>query len=542
MDLPDTLPPPEWVDTGAEPIRGLDLLGLRLPVQVLGNSLLTGVTTITPTVRYISIHAWLVHSYAQARHPDRWSDFRSFAATSESAVVLGNLLLDPATVGLIGSDKGREILASGNRPLHLGQLVKQLAVSIYANPSFQLGLAFSRDSGIPGLSEERGLPLAESVLARVRGSELGERISAGQAPAEASPEQLQELGQRLAIREVPGEEKQLLLAALLPDTPRPSDLPRIETYAALLFLARELGRAPQEMDLFAAAREAERPLPIEFHRILDGWLRYSVRDLLSTVGESVFKVLVATLERLAEGDERAVRSSRVLDSLLGFEDEHREALHALGLAEAAESVWSLTFSDLYDRVASQLMDPKACSGGLDRWTSPLHEWSVMESALALGPGSLSLLPVAWCLAVFRAAPWDAAEAGSFEGRADIGWARLGLDEVVRPTVAQFRSEGTGLLEATRELALRTIDQHLRVAWSRMATDMKRDIAALTTDGADWRSRGKTVVADRTASRLPQAIGWLHQLGLIEDFGVTDEGGEVLNKALCTLTEARREPA
>jgi len=109
MELPGELQAPNWVDSGAEPIRGLDLLGLRLPVQVLGNSLLAGVTTITPTVRYLSIHAWLVHSYAQARQPDRWSDFRSFAATAEAAVVLGNLIFDPGTVGLIGSDKGREI-------------------------------------------------------------------------------------------------------------------------------------------------------------------------------------------------------------------------------------------------------------------------------------------------------------------------------------------------------------------------------------------------------------------------------------------------
>lgn len=542
MDLADSLPPPTWVDSGANPTRGLDLLGLRLPVQILGNSLLTGVTTITLTVRYLSIHVWLVHSYAQARHPDHSPEFSSFAATAESAVVLGNLILDPGTVGLIGSDKGREILESKASRLPLSRLVKQLAVNIYANPALQLGLAFPRDSGIPGLSKERGLPLAESVEARVRGSVVGDLISAGTGPADASPEQLEEFGRRLAIREVPEEERQLLLAALLPIGPRPSDLPRIETYASLLFLARELGRVPHERDLFAAARDAERSLPAELHPILDGWLRYSVRDLLSTVGESAFKVMVSTLERLAEGDERTVPSSRVLNALLGVEDEHTEALHGLGLAQPEESAWSLTFSQVYDRIASQLLHSKASSGGLNRWTSEFHEWTIMDSALALGPESLSLLPVAWCFATLRAAPWEAAEEGPFEGRTDIGWARQGLDEVIRPTVEQFRNEEVGLLEATRELALRTIDQHLRVAWSRMATDMKRDVSALTTDGDDWRSRGKTVSAERTASRLPEAIGWLQQLGLIEDSGVTDEGEKVLSRALRTLTEARREPA
>ena len=75
----------------------------------------------------------------------------------------------------------------------------------------------------------------------------------------------------------------------------------------------------------------------------------------------------------------------------------------------------------------------------------------------------------------------------------------------------------------------------------MATDMKRDVSALTTDGDDWRSRGKTVFADRTASRLPQAIGWLQQLGLVEESGVTDDGEKVLRQALRTLKEAQREP-
>ena len=76
MSVPDTRPAPDWVDIGADVIRGLDLLGLRLPVQTLGYGLLNGVTTITPSIRYLSLHAWIVHGYAQSRGPDRWDDFR----------------------------------------------------------------------------------------------------------------------------------------------------------------------------------------------------------------------------------------------------------------------------------------------------------------------------------------------------------------------------------------------------------------------------------------------------------------------------------
>ena len=51
MDIGKTLQPPEWVNSGAVITGGLDLLGLRLPVQFIGGTLLDGVTTVTPSVR-----------------------------------------------------------------------------------------------------------------------------------------------------------------------------------------------------------------------------------------------------------------------------------------------------------------------------------------------------------------------------------------------------------------------------------------------------------------------------------------------------------
>lgn len=69
MSLADRLPPPAWVDLGAAPNRGLDLTGLRLAVQSIGNDLLDGITTISPAVRYVSFHAWTVFSYLNAKGP-----------------------------------------------------------------------------------------------------------------------------------------------------------------------------------------------------------------------------------------------------------------------------------------------------------------------------------------------------------------------------------------------------------------------------------------------------------------------------------------
>jgi hypothetical protein len=105
MPVSKTVEAPEWIESGATPTGGLDLLGLRLPVQTIGLSLLNGVTTVTPSIRYIAIRAWLIHRYSQAQLPDSANEFTRRSSTVECALVLGNLLQDRSMTGLIGSDE-----------------------------------------------------------------------------------------------------------------------------------------------------------------------------------------------------------------------------------------------------------------------------------------------------------------------------------------------------------------------------------------------------------------------------------------------------
>jgi hypothetical protein len=48
MVVANTVQAPSWITSGAKIAGGLDLLGLRLPVQTIGGTLLDGVTTVTP--------------------------------------------------------------------------------------------------------------------------------------------------------------------------------------------------------------------------------------------------------------------------------------------------------------------------------------------------------------------------------------------------------------------------------------------------------------------------------------------------------------
>ena len=117
---------------------------------------------------------------------------------------------------------------------------------------------------------------------------------------------------------------------------------------------------------------------------------------------------------------------------------------------------------------------------------------------------------------------------------------MGLADVVLPELDRFQREDKSWLAVAGELAYRTVEQHLQIAWSRLLADPKRDVALLTTDGDRWYSRDKTFAGGRTLSRLPQALGWLTDLRLLDSAGLTADGDDALHRALQVLAETRRE--
>lgn len=537
MPLPDALPPPSRVNIGAEPIQGLDLLGLRLPVQAIGNFLLNGVTTVTPSVRYLSLQAWIVFSYASARLPDNWTAFRTFASRVEAAVALGNLLVDPKIVGAIGVDKARRALEEEGSSVALQEMVSQLAVSTYAGPSEQLGITFARDSGIPGLTRERGMPLAEMIKGTVAETSLGPRCSQGETLVRASRAELRELGGALFLRDIPDREADLLTEILMPSAPAPKDLPRIRTYAILLALADRLRRRPREEDVFDEARSPERHLDPLLHQTLDGWLRYSVRDVIAASHEAVLREIVDAVRSLSPEAGRPVRAEDAIGMMLAEHDAQRQVLRDLDLLEPDEDPLQWKFEDLRERL-DQRTSEQEISGGLARWRHPIGELEVAQLALTSGSGALALLAVAWLLASRRTEPWVSTSSEPFDIRADLGWSRIGLFDVIEPAIRRFRRERLSLLSVMAELAYSTVTQHLQIAWSRMAVDPEHDVATLISDGHLWWHRNRGVAAGRTASRLLQAIGWIEQLRLIGPEGLTRRGGRILDRTLATLAAAK----
>lgn len=523
--------------SGAKSVRGLDLLGLRAPVQSIGNALLDGITTVTPTVRYLGLRSWLLRRYAEARLPDNADQFTNFAARFEAAVVLGNLLLDPKTRGLVGSGKAVTQLAGPpTESVDLRAFVDQIAASIYTGPSNQLLISYESDGQIPGLTEERGLALYHAVDGSLGDTRVAKAFRDDPKTCLIERTALQELGAAFRIASPPPHERASLLAAILPAEPRDAERPRLATYAVLLELASVLGDDFSENSLFEEAARRDRRIPEGYYPHLDQWLAYLVRDNLAVVHECALRAVVDRLSTPAFVGQ-AIEGHQLLTDLLADATDHSAALRAVGLWEDATSPLSLPFNEL--RVLVQQRTQPRTPGAIPRWDG-LTEDTVMTAAAKAGPGALVLLPVAWLLALERLRDTRGVE--PFSSLLDYdGFERIGAFEVMEPAVEVMLSQAANVGEVCLELAHRTVEQHLRMAWTRLSSDPTHDVSVVAADGDRWHLvEGRAFEGGRTASRLSQAIGWLRQLGLLTAAGLTDDGRRYLDRLRQVLGVAGHE--
>lgn len=527
---------PSWVSSGAVITGGLDLLGLRLPVQFIGGTLLDGITTVTPSVRYIAFRAWLIHRYGQSGLPDSWQRFTEFSARVECALVLGNLIQDRSIGGLIGADEAVIRLGANTPLIAISALVKSPATTIYAGPCDQLGISKSRDDFVPALVAERGQPLAVKVDQRLGQVALIDRLLRQDDLADVSRDDLRELGSVARIDQIPDDEREDLIAAIVPARPLQRERQRIGTYAALLALAQRMKAPPTEADLFDAACSIGRFDEPTLDHVADGWMTYCVRDSIAVTQEAV---LAAVMDEITTGPDSGltgVGRVTVIASLMERVDEHADGLRALDLLDVSEGVSDLSFRQLYSRLEAKLSGGLEQRRGLSRWTADLIEPRLYKLAQRSGAGALTLAVVAWIMAAIRVGAAVKENGKEFGSLSYQGWRRFGLRDVVLPELERFHREDRPLRDVAAELAHRTVQQHLQVAWSRLQADVRRDVALLTAEGSQWFSRAKGFSGGRTASRLQQALGWLTQLELIDGNGITTDGDLVLQGALRILAE------
>jgi hypothetical protein len=521
---------PEWVDAQAKPIEGLDLLGLRLPVQTISGSLFNGITTITPRIRIISIRAWMIKAYSESGLPDSSDALEEFVARVETAISLAILSVDNKALYIPGATLALKVLNEPVDPVPLQKLLGQSGFSAYTGPSDDLLVSFPRETGVPGLSKERGEPLANFFESLIQDTEFYRLLKANPYIAEVSRNVLTELGNAIRIDSIQDEELTLLLNTLIPIKPHDKatvkESSRISFYTLLLELAQRMKRLPSEDDVFIASLKAISDLPNSLSMILDGFLLYRIRDALAVLHEAALDLVCSELNsRETASHEHDVVGTLVAEMLdIG--------LQKIGLIAAGESAGELTWSEFGNRVESHIAGEVSVSGLL-RWDSIIDENQIVTATVARKENCVGLLPVAWYLCRKRAEDQDYEKYPHLELLFRNGGARIGLKHVVLPELQKWDDSDPLLQDVVGWLIKRSVDQHLRIAWSRMFTEMDRDVSVLLTDGNMWMFR-KVFYGGRTDSRIRVAIGWLRQLGLVGKSGITDKGMDALQRGYHAL--------
>jgi hypothetical protein len=194
----------------------------------------------------------------------------------------------------------------------------------------------------------------------------------------------------------------------------------------------------------------------------------------------------------------------------------------------------MTFGKLRERIHRACQEKETVNAGLRRWQGGLSETTLYEMALKSGPAAALFLPVAWCLAAERIAPELFKASGDERQILSIGSLfQIGLEDVVLPKLEEFGRDDRTVTEVMAELITRTVQQHLRVAWTRFTPPQGKDVSVIIADTDTW-ARNNGFRAGRTDSRLWVAISWLRQLGLIGEDGLTARGKRILDRSLSTL--------
>jgi hypothetical protein len=545
--LPTAPGAPQWVDDGASFGEGLDLLGLRQPVQRIGGKLLDGITSITPKLRYLSIRTWLLHEYISTEppRPDSHGQFVDFASRVEAAIAIGNLLVHPNTTNVVGAREAQRLIHSDADPIEFDALVKIPAVRLYVGPSEQLALTQFRSPKVSYLDEAYGVSIAAAVGEQLEDSPLLGRIRSPGLLARATREELQEIGRSLWIDELSPGERSVFLEVLFPTAPGASASRRMATYGLLLSIADEKDAPPRDGrldgDLLRLARSPEATNREPFVEVLNGWLLYQVRDAIAVSHEAVLAAIYSALrDQAPSGSGQGVSTDALISATAGRIGEVSAALVELDLTTVDEAIERVTVEELYSRVGSATRHERVAIEGVNRWTGGLEEPDAARAAWSSSGGAFAGCLISWMLADMRV--------GELVRAAPLAYpllsspSRLGLRQVVLPDLDEWMSQGITVGEALHALGRRTIDQHLSTVWTRLGQGSGRpqDVSLFYEDDGLLFPQGKYTAysGGRPVTRLPEAIGWLGQLGLIDDSGITSSGRRILDRIVSSLRPDR----
>ena len=327
---------PEWTELGQD--SGLDPLGMQRPIEVIYQSLVPGISTITLRYRYYSFFPFILRHYEEnIRHPDP-KEFRKFQRRCEALFAL-ICTHGEAELGITGSDwaskRLKEIAAQsgddGIIDFSIGadadadeglRYLKNRGGAfgaIYSTQMFEMGLVHFPD---PGQSNPN--PVCSDIalqLADALAFELGDIAGRFFEAVEAGKVAASELGSFSAMKPTnlqPGSREHALLKDVLLGVTDARSLTaqmRRSTLRMLLEITDTFGTAPHAETVKwhwfenVPAKDAAQP-----HQVPQLWFLYQACDLMRLAYEVILSAALTTIDA---APRRRMSLAELTDELAG---------------------------------------------------------------------------------------------------------------------------------------------------------------------------------------------------------------------------------
>ena len=308
---------PEWTELGQD--SGLDPLGMQRPIEVIYQSLVPGISTITLRYRYYSFFPLILKHYEEKiRHPDP-EKFRSFQRRCEALFALICTYGD-RELGITGSDWAEKKLAevvktlgdNGTLDFTVGadanadEKLRYLRNkggafgAIYATQMSEMGLIHFPKLNQPNpnpICSEMALKLADA-LARELGTTADnffEIVKAGKIAVSS----LEAFTAMRPLQLKPGSEEHSLLKKILlgkSETPSGADLMRRSTLQMLLDVTEVMGKIPPAEDVKWHWFENAGAQTTDDAQVPQLWSLYQACDLMRISYEAILSAALTSLE------------------------------------------------------------------------------------------------------------------------------------------------------------------------------------------------------------------------------------------------------
>ncbi len=500
---------PEWTEIGQD--TGLDPLAMQRPIELVFQSLVPGISTITLRLRYYSFFSWLLEAYAKRKGIT--SDYQAFRIFHRRAEALFALTCARGEVepGVAGIDWARRQLekitpappqaiiefreaADPTSDVNVRYLRNGGGAfgAIYASQMQEMGLIKLDDRDLPvPFCKESGITLAESFQSSI--GDLTEVFLDAVDAGEVSVETLDQLALLKPSKIEPTSQEQQALSTILMGrhaNARPSDRTRSETLRMLLRVAHNFGRAPRSDETkwtwFSSRNDNDDQ--VYKSELLPVWVLYQTSDLLRLAYETF---LTSGLNFLRQAPRQTASLSEVVEALVELANPAQDLSLQDWLSQLADGA---TVESRARNSAAAMLDGLAEG---DDQNAVQFAWRLI-AALLLKAESFDESILMWL-----------SSAGHFRSL------------ITEKRFIEARRELPAVTAIAQVIGDRILRRHLWVA-SRKFRNQKAYTYLFEPDDGVVRYRGHFRVAP-SSPRLDQAVQFLRDVRFLNGEGLTEIG-------------------